>query len=195
MKHWHHIVPKHAGGTDDPSNLVELTVEEHAEAHRILYEKHGMMEDFCAWKGLSKQIDKEEILHLLYVENGKRQGKRNIESGHMSKLHSIGGKIGGKISGKKHKESGHLKNICKLGGKVAIAKRIKEDPDYQKKCFAKLLEKYPDNQSRAGKIGAKRATRKMISLTDGKLTTRNQIPAYEKKTGIKHEWREYEEKE
>ena len=28
------------GGTNDPSNLVELTVEEHAEAHRVLWEKY-----------------------------------------------------------------------------------------------------------------------------------------------------------
>lgn len=26
MKHKHHIIPKHAGGTDDASNIVELTV-------------------------------------------------------------------------------------------------------------------------------------------------------------------------
>ena len=34
MKHKHHIIPRHMGGTDDPSNLIELTIEEHAEAHR-----------------------------------------------------------------------------------------------------------------------------------------------------------------
>jgi hypothetical protein len=28
------------GGTNDPSNLVELTVSEHAEAHRLLWEKY-----------------------------------------------------------------------------------------------------------------------------------------------------------
>jgi hypothetical protein len=28
MKYLHHIVPKYMGGTEDPSNLVELTVEE-----------------------------------------------------------------------------------------------------------------------------------------------------------------------
>ena len=38
MKHMHHIIPRHAGGTDDLSNLVELTIEQHAEAHRKLYE-------------------------------------------------------------------------------------------------------------------------------------------------------------
>ena len=38
--HKHHIIPRHAGGTDDSSNLVELTVEAHAEAHKKLYEEH-----------------------------------------------------------------------------------------------------------------------------------------------------------
>lgn len=41
IKHLHHIVPKHMGGSDDASNLVELTVEEHAEAHRKLWETNG----------------------------------------------------------------------------------------------------------------------------------------------------------
>ena len=52
--HKHHIIPKHMGGTDDPSNLVELTVEEHAEAHRKLFEEHGRWQDELAWKGLAK---------------------------------------------------------------------------------------------------------------------------------------------
>jgi hypothetical protein len=31
--HKHHIIPKHAGGTNDPSNLIELTIEEHAAGY------------------------------------------------------------------------------------------------------------------------------------------------------------------
>lgn len=60
--HMHHIIPRHAGGTDDPSNLVELTVEEHAEAHRVLYEKHGRWQDKLAWHGLSGWIGREKII-------------------------------------------------------------------------------------------------------------------------------------
>lgn len=75
MLHKHHIIPKHSGGTDDPSNIVELTVEEHAEAHRLLYEKYGKKEDEIAWKGLSGIIGKEEIVYqlsLLGSKNAKR---------------------------------------------------------------------------------------------------------------------------
>ena len=55
------------GGTNDPSNLVELTVEEHAEAHRKLYEEHGNSYDFVAWKALSGQIGKEEARRLATI--------------------------------------------------------------------------------------------------------------------------------
>ena len=60
MKHWHHIIPKHVGGSDDPSNLVLLTVEEHAEEHRKLWENHGRWQDKIAWKTLSGQITIQE---------------------------------------------------------------------------------------------------------------------------------------
>ena len=64
MKHIHHIIPKHMGGTDDPSNLIELTVEEHAEAHRKLYEEHGHWQDKIAYQALEGRIGKEEILRM-----------------------------------------------------------------------------------------------------------------------------------
>lgn len=68
MKHWHHINPKHNGGTDDPSNLIELDIKEHAEAHRVLFEKYGRWQDEFAWLGLSGQIGMENII----VERIKR---------------------------------------------------------------------------------------------------------------------------
>lgn len=30
------------GGSDEPSNLVELSVEEHTNAHKELWEKYGL---------------------------------------------------------------------------------------------------------------------------------------------------------
>jgi len=40
MKHKHHIIPRHMGGTNEPANIIELDIPSHAEAHRILYEKY-----------------------------------------------------------------------------------------------------------------------------------------------------------
>ena len=105
MKHMHHIVPKHMGGTDDPSNLIELTVEEHAEAHRVLYEKYGHWEDKLAWQGLAGLIDKQELVKQMLSEaakkgsanqTGKKRGKYNM-SGKYTKRENVGGwsKTGG----------------------------------------------------------------------------------------------------
>lgn len=59
--HKHHIIPRHMGGSNDPENLIELTIEEHAEAHKLLFEKHGHWQDYIAWKGLSGQIPIDEL--------------------------------------------------------------------------------------------------------------------------------------
>jgi hypothetical protein len=72
MYHLHHIIPKHMGGTDDPSNIIKLTISEHAEAHRILWEKYGRKEDELAWRGLAKLIDKKDLLHEIFVLAGQK---------------------------------------------------------------------------------------------------------------------------
>ena len=82
--HNHHIIPKHAGGSDDPENFVRLTIEEHAQAHRELYETYGRDEDKLAWQALSGQLTVDEI-----AWERQRVGA------------SKGGKIGGPIAGKK----------------------------------------------------------------------------------------------
>ncbi len=64
MKHKHHILPKHMGGTDRKENIVELSIEEHAEAHRKLYEEHGFWQDKCAWLALSQQISIAEAIKM-----------------------------------------------------------------------------------------------------------------------------------
>ena len=62
--HYHHIVPKHMGGTDDESNLVKLSIQEHAQAHKDLYDKYGKWQDYLAWQSLSGQITHAEASQL-----------------------------------------------------------------------------------------------------------------------------------
>ena len=78
MKHKHHIIPKHKGGTDDPSNLIELSVLEHAQAHLTLYEKYGKMEDLLAYKSLSNQMD-EERQRAKAILGGRTSKNNHIE--------------------------------------------------------------------------------------------------------------------
>ena len=74
--HKHHIIPRHMGGTDDPSNLIELTIEEHAEAHRLLYEEYGRWQDKLAWQGLSGMIDQSEIIRQKQSEASRIAASR-----------------------------------------------------------------------------------------------------------------------
>jgi hypothetical protein len=147
MKHKHHIVPRHAGGSDNLENLIELTIEEHADAHKTLFETYGRWQDELAWKMLSGQIGKDEYLLERAKAGGRVQGRINAETGHMRKVSfmqnrqsngRIGGLVtvqsgkgsfgdknlrlisasrGGKIQGKINSETGHLKRIAKLPNK------------------------------------------------------------------------------
>ena len=81
MKHIHHIIPKHMGGTDEESNLVELTIEEHAEAHKRLYEEHGKWEDYLAWQGLAGLMTKEELVKEMLSLAGKKGSKNTNRKG------------------------------------------------------------------------------------------------------------------
>ena len=67
--HKHHIIPKHAGGSDDISNIIELSVEDHAEAHKLLFEKYGRWQDKIAWKTLEGQISIQDARYIIMTEH------------------------------------------------------------------------------------------------------------------------------
>ena len=132
MKHKHHIVPKHMGGTDDPSNLVELTVEEHAEAHRILFETYGRKEDELAWKGLAGIIGKEELVY---------------------ELSKLGGLKAKSLKGKDHPYYGKKRpeHSAKLKGRKV--NRTEEHQDKLNKRFTKeYINKFTNSISKTWEI-------------------------------------------
>lgn len=84
--HNHHIIPVHSGGTNQPGNMIELTIPEHAEAHRTLWENNGDIRDYIAWKALLGQLSSVEMMlfrnqlaHEKKLKNGfyKKLGKLN----------------------------------------------------------------------------------------------------------------------
>jgi hypothetical protein len=139
IKHKHHIIPKHIGGTDDPSNLIELTIEEHANAHRLLYEKYGRIEDKFAWLGLSGQIGKDDILReLSKLQKGKKK-----PNGHGAKVSAFRKTF-------RYSEESKLKiSLSKKGKKLShehkqkIANSLvgKVNTEYQKQRVAETRQK------------------------------------------------------
>lgn len=58
--HNHHIIPRHMGGTDEPSNLLKVNTALHAFLHKMLWEEHRNDYDRIAWQCLTGQITNEE---------------------------------------------------------------------------------------------------------------------------------------
>jgi hypothetical protein len=147
VKHKHHIIPKHMGGTDNRSNLIELTVEEHAEAHRLLYEQHGLLQDKLAWLGLQGLISSAEILHTLQSEGMK--GSKNPMYGKPAPNRGVKRPgVGGRKKGTKWSES-----------ERALQQSLRDTNDFKSKMAAVYSD--PDRNGKIsknskGKIGAAR---------------------------------------
>ena len=62
------------GGTDDPSNIKLVTIEDHAEEHRKLFEEFDRQEDKIAWLCLSGQINNAEA--RLLAHSVRMKGKK-----------------------------------------------------------------------------------------------------------------------
>ncbi len=121
--HKHHIIPRHAGGTDDESNLVYLTVEEHAEAHRLLYEQYGRKEDYLAWRGLAGLIGKDEMIREKMSLNSSRPGELNT------------------FYGKKHSEETKRKISEKKKGQGKGVKRAPFTEEHRKNISKRRKER------------------------------------------------------
>ena len=156
--HKHHIIPKHVGGTDDPSNLVELTVEEHADAHKKLYEQYGRWQDKVAWMGLSKLISSAEAYYEAMRESKK--GENNPMYGKAApnrgvKRPGIGGRKKGTVWSKEEREAqekirsaagyyDYLKDP-KRGEKISASQIGREGAAKNKKWYNDgIKEKYSD---------------------------------------------------
>jgi len=156
MKHKHHIIPRHAGGTDDPSNLVELTVEEHALAHKMLYEQYGKEQDRIAWLALSKQSDKKDIIKAS-LRLGRKLADKAIEKKYgpnWRKIISDKGTLKGAKKFKKlYRENEEFRIQQQQNQeKARIAALSKESRLKRLETFKKIGHQQGTNNSNYGKI-------------------------------------------
>ena len=146
MKHIHHIIPRHATGgipINEPWNLVELTIEEHAIWHKIRFDLYGDWEDEVAYRTLTGQIGKEEATQQTLSKSVTETNNKRIADGSHQFL---GGKIQGETSRKRVANGTH--NF--IGGEISRRtqeKRVKEgthpflDKEKTRKRTLEQLEK------------------------------------------------------
>ena len=67
----HHIIPKHEGGTDDPSNLVKLPRRIHQEVHYRRWLVYKNLSDLYAFQLLGGNLTDED-LNKIYEDQVKR---------------------------------------------------------------------------------------------------------------------------
>jgi hypothetical protein len=68
-KHRHHIVPRHAGGTDEPLNLTPpISIRLHACFHLDRWRRLGDVNDYIAYRFLRGQIRGAEAWYLSVTE-------------------------------------------------------------------------------------------------------------------------------
>jgi|TARA_R110002126_G_C10153475_1_gene472007 hypothetical protein len=84
--HWHHIKPKHLGGTNDLNNLVLLSPLDHAIAHYVRYKLEKRYGDAWAYNRLMNQAQCEGIRFDVKPNLGKKFSKEtNLKKGRSGK--------------------------------------------------------------------------------------------------------------
>lgn len=138
------------GGSDDSSNIIELTIEEHAEAHRLLYTKFGKIEDKIAWLGLSGNTEELEKFRRQMVSEKVKSahkngvyGKRNLNlkgDNNPAKRKEVREKIS-KNNGMKKEENRNKVRDSKIG--ILRSEETKQKIS-EKKCVYNYEITFPD---------------------------------------------------
>jgi hypothetical protein len=158
----HHIIPRCMGGSDEPSNIREVTHEEHIQLHKELMEKYphvaGLAVAYRMLSGLNGDL-------------------------------LLAGAASGGIKAKALNLGWHTDDESLLfqwrssAGKAAVLTGAQSKAGLASSKKGVGLHK-PGQQSK----NAQRANRKVISLDDGKVINNANRTKYERKTGYIHTW-------
>jgi hypothetical protein len=158
-RHRHHIIPRYKGGTDESTNIVEISVTQHAMYHYCNYQLWGNVEDYVAWRGLSGQISTADFL---YEKSKIFSKKANIAL--QNKIKSdpeFFAEIKRKRSEtwKLNKEK-HLVKLLERQKKATIIANLPENRKKQKKKFKEIEHQQGEKNSQYGKMWITNGTKK-----------------------------------
>lgn len=169
-KHKHHIVPRHMGGGNEPSNLIEVSVEEHAELHFHLYLTYGKYADWVAYHMISgRGVDSEDYRIRLSNEACKgaplsEEHKKKLSKAHKGKSipQEVREKIRKTLTGVKHSKDRTEKSR---------QTRIKT----RGKVFSKLYKFTLDDGTYIEEYGTIRSLSRKYSIPRTTLTRRAKV--------------------
>jgi hypothetical protein len=193
--HKHHIIPRYMGGTNDPENLVEVTITQHAMFHFCNYQLWGNEEDRIAWRALSGLITPDEAALEAMALGAKKAGNKNKEN----KTGICGLSLeqrseNGKISGNKHKENKtgifgrspeKMSEDGRKGGKIGGNK----NKENKTGVCGRSPEKMSEDGKKSGKIGGPKAgkitsSQKWQCTETGYVSHASGLTSYQNKRGI-----------
>jgi hypothetical protein len=210
LKHKHHIVPQHRGGTNDVSNIVEISITQHAMWHYAEWQLYGSEWDRIAWKGLSGIASSSETVRAVQVESGRnvRRNQLGIFSPDYDK--GKGGRVGGKIAGKKiHEERDENgkslhglrcaeilhsnktedgRSIRAIDGmnKLHAQKNLEGKSVHTMRCLEKIHSQKDENGKslHSQKIARNTNGQKWMCLTTGFISNPGSLSRYQQKRGL-----------
>lgn len=175
------------GGTNDPENLVEVTVTQHAMFHFCNYQLWGNIEDRIAWRALSRQITADEVALEAMVLGGKKGGNKIKEAkigifGLSPEEKSEAGKKGGKVSGNKHKEN--KTGVCGLSLEE-LSEARKKGGNKNKENKTGIFGRSPEKMTEDGRKAAKAQNAQKWQCTEtGYVSNSGGLTTYQNKRGI-----------
>lgn len=158
----HHVVPKHEGGTDDPYNLIKLSLRDHRMAHKIRYDVYENKYDLSAYNFMMGQT--KEAKRLICSANGSKSRGRKLTKEHKEKLSRPGSlnNFYGKTHSKESKEKIRQKATgrkWKKEAKEKLSKTLKNNPSItgSRRCVIKGSI-YKSCTEAANSLGLKKST-------------------------------------
>lgn len=138
MYHKHHIMPRHMGGSDDSSNLKLVTIEQHAEEHKQLWERYGKKKDFIAWQALSGNISSEEarIEAVKAANTGRKQTEEHKRKRVASRMKTCPTPTHGKKLPPASEERKRKISEANKGNKYALGRQQSEDEKQKRREIA-----------------------------------------------------------
>jgi len=176
----HHIIPLYEGGTNDISNLIALSLEDHKKIHHERYLKNGDVRDLMASKlGISSSEIKKEKCRLGGRKGAETQIKKKIGIHSQTKqerllLASNGGKKGAFTQSKWQSEFGKRGGV-KNKGFVWLTNGIKNIKYTKKQQKLITIEQFIEN-NKEYRIG--RTETKLTCFVCGKIMNARAIGKY-----------------